>query len=234
MSEKPRQPVLHLITCAAEPMCDVEPFVKTCRELGWDVYIVATSSALKHLDTAALAEMTGHAVHGDGHSEPACPMAPAGAIAVAPASFNTINKWAYGNNDNLALRLLNEATGLGLPIVALPAPEPALARHPAFVESLARLRRWGVTVVFDPARYPPPDATPYEEIADPVPWRVAEHVIAEWTRFARLPAPGARPTGPAPPSSPPPRVPPAPAPATTRRAGARARGRASRSSAQAT
>jgi flavoprotein len=34
---------------------------------------------------------------------------------VAPATFNTINKWAQGISDTLALGLLNEATGLGLP-----------------------------------------------------------------------------------------------------------------------
>src|SRR5215510_10655650 len=56
---------------------------------------------------------------------------PATAFAAAPATFNTINKWAAGISDTLALGLLNEAIGLGLPIVAVPWPNAALARHPA-------------------------------------------------------------------------------------------------------
>jgi hypothetical protein len=42
------------------------------------------------------------------------------AIIVAPATFNTINKWAAGIADTLALGLLCEATGKGLPVVVLP------------------------------------------------------------------------------------------------------------------
>ena len=77
---------------------------------------------------------------------------PPDAFVVAPATFNTINKWALGISDTLALGLLNEAVGLGLPIVAVPWPNPALARHPAFGRSVAVLREWGVRVILDPGR----------------------------------------------------------------------------------
>lgn len=41
------------------------------------------------------------------------------AIAVTPATFNKINKWAAGISDTLALGLLIEAIGKRLPVVAL-------------------------------------------------------------------------------------------------------------------
>lgn len=40
-------------------------------------------------------------------------MPPADAIAVASATFNTINKWAAGISDTLALGILCEAYGFG-------------------------------------------------------------------------------------------------------------------------
>jgi len=79
---------------------------------------------------------------------------PASAFAAAPATFNTINKWAAGISDTLALGLLNEAVGLGLPIVTVPWPNVALARHPAFGRSISTLRGCGVTVIFDPGHLP--------------------------------------------------------------------------------
>jgi len=85
---------------------------------------------------------------------------PADAFVVAPATFNTINKWAQGISDTLALGLLNEATGLGLPTAAAPWPNAALARHPVFRRSIATLAGWGVRVILDPGRLPDATAAP--------------------------------------------------------------------------
>lgn len=63
---------------------------------------------------------------------------------VAPATFNTINKWAAGLADTLAVATLCEASGLGVPVAVLPCVGEALASHPAYRESLARLRGMGV------------------------------------------------------------------------------------------
>lgn len=65
-------------------------------------------------------------------------------MAVAPATFNTVNKWAAGISDTLALGTLNEAYGLGVPIALLPCVSDALAAHPAYRESVERLRGMGV------------------------------------------------------------------------------------------
>ncbi|HEY8047141.1 MAG TPA: flavoprotein, partial [Streptosporangiaceae bacterium] len=72
------------------------------------------------------------------------------AVIVAPATVNTINKWAAGICDTLALGILVEAIGKRLPIVAWPSTNQAHAAHPAFTENLGKLRSWGVSVLFGP------------------------------------------------------------------------------------
>jgi phosphopantothenoylcysteine synthetase/decarboxylase len=127
---------------------------------GWDVCVIATPDGTKFLDAARLADQTGHPVRSQ-YKQPDEPdvLPPADAFVVAPATFNTINKWARGNSDTLALGLLNEATGGGLPIVAAPWLGAALLRHPAFQRSIADLREWGVDIIFDPAHPSPPAGT---------------------------------------------------------------------------
>jgi phosphopantothenoylcysteine synthetase/decarboxylase len=149
--------VLYVVACGGRPAGDLPAFVQHFQEVGWEVCVVGTPSAMKFLDARALGELTGHVVRFD-YKQPDEPdvLPPAEVFVVAPATFNTINKWAYGVSDTLALGLLNEAIGLGLPVVAVPWPNRALAKHPAFVDSVARLRSWGVRVIFDPKQYPLP------------------------------------------------------------------------------
>src|SRR5215218_10155619 len=92
------------------------------------------------MDLDHLANLTGHVVRYD-YKQPDEPdvLPPPDAIVVAPATFNTVNKWAAGISDTLALGILNEALGLGLPVIAVPFPNIALARHPAFRRSMADL-----------------------------------------------------------------------------------------------
>src|SRR5262249_61786562 len=80
---------------------------------------------------------------------------PADAMLVCPATFNTINKWALGIADTLALGLLTEALGRKLPIVAAPALNNAQEAHPAFRQSVTVLRDAGVTVLYGPGIYEP-------------------------------------------------------------------------------
>ncbi len=165
------KPVLYLIACGGRPAGDLPDFVSRLMTDGWDVCVIATPSALKFMDTAQLAALTGHAVRYD-YKQPDEPdvLPPADAIAVAPATFNTINKWAHGTSDTLALGILNEAIGLGLPIVAVPVPNVALAKHPAFQESVERLRSWGVHLLFDPETYPLPTPNMGPPAAGLFPW----------------------------------------------------------------
>jgi phosphopantothenoylcysteine synthetase/decarboxylase len=147
-------------------------FIPGLQADGWDVCVIATPSALKFMDTEALAALTGHVVRYD-YKQPDEPdvLPPADAMVVAPATFNTINKWAAGISDTLALGLLNEGLGLGLPIVAVPFPNQALARHPSFRESVEKLRGWGVRLVFDPESYPLPVPNMGEGSRGLFPWQ---------------------------------------------------------------
>lgn len=65
---------------------------------------------------------------------------------MAPATFNTVNKWAAGISDTLALGILCEAYGMNIPTAVLPYVNSAQAAHPAYLQSLERLREMGVLV----------------------------------------------------------------------------------------
>lgn len=140
-------PVLYTVVCAAPPAHRIDEFVRQAQGLGWSVRIVLTPTATEWLDIPALAEVSDHPVltRPRGPDEPKA--APADAIVVVPATFNTLNKWAAGINDNAALGILNESIGLRLPIVAAPYAKATLAAHPAFERSIRALADCGVTVL---------------------------------------------------------------------------------------
>lgn len=140
--------VLYLVVCAAPPAQAVGEFVGLLQQQGWAVCVIATPRAASWMDTGALSEQTGYPVRHD-YKRPDDPdvLPPADAIAVVPATFNTINKWVTGISDTFALGLLNEAIGLKLSITVVPYVKPSLAAHPALEPNLQTLRRWGVTVL---------------------------------------------------------------------------------------
>jgi phosphopantothenoylcysteine synthetase/decarboxylase len=74
------------------------------------------------------------------------PLPPADAIAGAPATFDTIDKWAAGISDTLALGILCEAYDMGIPTVVLPCLNSAQAAHPAYRQNLERLRGMDVLI----------------------------------------------------------------------------------------
>lgn len=154
-------PVLYVIACGAPPAGQLPAFVSFAQEQGWDVCVIATPDGAKFLNGDLLAEQTSHPVRSQ-YKQPDEPdvLPPADAFVIAPATFNTINKWAQGISDTLALGLLNEAVGLSLPMAAVPWPNAALARHPVFVRSVATLRDWGVRLILDSARLPGASADP--------------------------------------------------------------------------
>jgi hypothetical protein len=164
------RPVLYLVACGAYPAGQLPPFVRDAQAQGWDVCVIATPDGTKFIDNGNLAGLTGHPVRTryKRPTEPDVLPAP-DALVVAPATFNTINKWAQGISDTLALGLLNEAVGLGLPMIAVPWPNAALAAHPVFVRSVGTLREWGVTLLFDPDRLPPATTGPRGSTPAPSP-----------------------------------------------------------------
>lgn len=141
--------VLYVIVCGTPVAGDVGVLVEHAQRAGWDTCVITTPDGRKFVNAGALASQTGHPVRtyfkspGDLDVLP-----PADAMIIAPATVNTISKWACGIADTLALGLVIEAYGLDIPLVTVPFTNNAMAAHPAFLESLQRLRSWGVTVLF--------------------------------------------------------------------------------------
>jgi phosphopantothenoylcysteine synthetase/decarboxylase len=151
------RPVLYVVASGAAPARELPALVADLTGQ-WDTCVITTPEGSRFFDVGRIAEMTGHPVR-TSFKDPDAPdvLPPASAFAAAPATFNTINKWAAGISDTLALGLLNEAIGLDLPIVTVPWPNAALARHPAFGRSVALLRDCGITVILDPENLPADD-----------------------------------------------------------------------------
>lgn len=144
--------VLYLVVCGAPRARRVGELIDLLQTDGWTVCVVATPQALSFIDRPALEAQTGYPVRSD-YKDPDLP--DPDAIAVCPATFNTMNKWALGISDTLALGLITEAIGMGIPLVAAPALNSAQAAHPAFGQSVTTLRGAGVTVLYGPGIYEP-------------------------------------------------------------------------------
>ncbi|MEU1406565.1 flavoprotein [Streptomyces sp. NPDC005728] len=146
MTPPAEKPFLYVVVCAAGIAADVGQLITTAQERGWEVGVIATPLAMGgFFDTAAVAAQTGRPLRSAWRS-PADPrpFPPPDAVVVAPATFNTVNKWAAGLADTLAVGTLCEAVGLGVPVAVLPCVADALAAHPAYQDSLIRLRGMGV------------------------------------------------------------------------------------------
>jgi phosphopantothenoylcysteine synthetase/decarboxylase len=148
------RPVLYVIASGASPARELPELIAALAD-DWDTCVITTPEGARFFDIDAMAARTGHPVRTT-FKDPAAPdvLPPAMAFAAVPATFNTINKWAAGISDTLALAMLNEAVGLSPPIVAVPWPNAALARHPAFGRSISTLRACGITIIFDPGNLP--------------------------------------------------------------------------------
>lgn len=144
--------VLYVVTSAAPSHAGpVSDLVVIAQAAGWRVYVISTPLGVRFLDPSRIQELTGEPIStdfrmpGNGTELPR-----ADAVIVAPATFNSINKWATGIADNFAIGVLCELSGYGVPIVAVPMLKPALATHPVFGRNLDVLRQMGVRVMFDP------------------------------------------------------------------------------------
>ncbi|MFF8031564.1 flavoprotein [Streptomyces sp. NPDC016626] len=147
------KPFLHVV-CAAGVAADVGGLMTAARQRGWEVGVVATPQGLAFLDVTAVQERTGHPIRSAWRTPgEARPLPPADAIAVVPATFHTINKWAAGISDSLALGIPCEAYGMGVPTAVLPCPNAAQAAHPAYARSLGVLREMNVMIgTYEPHR----------------------------------------------------------------------------------
>lgn len=175
-----RKPVLYLVACGARPAGEVARVVRRAQGDGFDVCVIATPMALRFIgDAGPLRELTGHPVRAD-YKQPDDPddLPLPDAFLVSPLTFNSLNKWAAGISDTLAMGLLNESLGLSVPVAAVPWVNAPLARHPAAAESVARLRAAGVTFLsgfgHPSSRAPDPDGPPGPAV---YPWAEVETTI---------------------------------------------------------
>lgn len=169
-----REQVLYLVVCAAGPARRVHTMVHLAQDKGWDVYCVATPSAVEHFPNLhSLEKLTGHQVRTTYRRRGDEVLPRADGVIVAPATYNTINKWAAGISDNYALNQLSELTGLGTRIVALPFINQALAANRVFQRSVAELRTAGVRVLFGPGEFVPYPPRTDELALESYPWELA-------------------------------------------------------------
>ncbi|MFI9206256.1 flavoprotein [Streptomyces sp. NPDC053048] len=156
--------------------------IRIAQAAGWDACAIFTPSAYRWASEDSddqievLEKLTGHPVRHQ-YKLPSQPdlLPPPDAILAAPLTSNSLNKWAAGISDTLALGLLTEVIGLGLPIVALPHWNDAQDRHPAVPTSVQTLRSAGVTMLLGDVGFMP--HKPRHGDLDAYPWQAAVNAL---------------------------------------------------------
>ena len=96
-------PFLYVVVCAAGIAADVGKLITAAQRREWHVGVIATPVAMNgFFDTAAVEAQTGRPIRSAWRrpGEPR-PFPDPDAVVVAPATFNTVNKWADGVADTL-------------------------------------------------------------------------------------------------------------------------------------
>lgn len=164
---------LSVIVCGAGPATAIGSLITLAHEQGWTVQVIATPAALDFFDQAAIEQQTGNPVKSQ-YSKPGAPRSHIpDAIVVAPATYNTINKWALGISDTYALGVLAETTGLDTPIVVLPFVNSALASRDPFRRSVESLRNEGVRILLGPGAFEPHPPRTGGSHTGTYPWHLA-------------------------------------------------------------
>jgi hypothetical protein len=165
--------LLAVVVCGAGPASSVMTLTGQAIVRGWTVQVVATPAALGFIDIAAIEDKTGSPVRSQ-YSAPGAPRSQVpDAIIVAPATYNTICKWAGGSSDTYALGFLAEMTGMGIPTVALPFVNAALASRVPFRRSVESLRSEGVRILLGPGGIEPHPPRTGGGAASSFPWTLA-------------------------------------------------------------
>ncbi len=168
--------VLYVVACAAGPAGEVGKLVDAALQDSWIVQVIVTPTGRDFVDVVAVESRTGRPVRseylkpGETHFDP---LPKADAIIVAPATFNTINKWAHGISDTYALGVLAECTAFRLPIVVLPFVNSALASRRPFKRNVAALREEGIRVLLGKGEFEPHEPGTGGSRIDAFPWKLA-------------------------------------------------------------
>lgn len=106
------------VVCGAPPAAYAGDLVELAKPPGWEVCVVATPLGTRFVNLERLAELAGRPVcHHFKRPSGEDPFPQPNAIAVAPATFNTVNKLVAGIADTLALALLCGYLAASVPIV---------------------------------------------------------------------------------------------------------------------
>lgn len=170
--------MLYSVICGAGPAARVAEFITLAQDAGWNVHCIATPAAVEHfIDIPELERLTGHQVR-TAYRTPGDKSFPQpDAVAVVPATYNTINKWAAGTADTYALNMLAELTGMRVPVVVLPFVNTALAANPVFDRSVTELRNAGVHVLYGANGFQPHPPRTGDSALDHYPWHLAVHAL---------------------------------------------------------
>ncbi len=135
---------LYLVTCGAPLASRIADGITAARDRGWQPFVIPTESSLRWIDLGTLDApvLSEHRAADDSERAPA-----PDAVAVVPATFNTLNAWANGTANTYPLVKLCAALGARIPTVAVPFAKHDLAGHPAWLASIAVLRYGGVSVI---------------------------------------------------------------------------------------
>ncbi|SEL61769.1 flavoprotein [Streptacidiphilus jiangxiensis] len=167
------QPVLYLLGTGAQPVLTIAAAVEQAQADGWRVCLGLTPTAARwlHPYLAGLEALTGAPVRSHYKlpgEEDVWPTADV--VLLAPATFNTINRWALGLTDSFVVGYAAEALGRGIPTVALPCVNAALAAHPQYARSVETLRLAGARVVL-----PETNTAPGQDDTPDFGWALALH-----------------------------------------------------------
>jgi hypothetical protein len=141
--------VTFMIVCAGGPMTMTLVRLQIELETGRQVSVIATPQAaawFEHYEIGPTIEkMTGWRVRSElpPPTEPTFDP-PGSSVLVSPCTLNTLTKWAAAHSDNLAVSLLCEAIGRGVPTRAEVSLSPPYASLPAARDALTRLSALGV------------------------------------------------------------------------------------------
>ena len=191
ITRNPSPGVLYILVCGSPMARDVGVLVTLAQQDGWEVCVITTPDGRKFVDVAALQLQTAHPVRSWYKSPGDSDVLPdADAMIVAPATVNTVNKWAAGITDTLVLGLLVEGYGYGVPTAVVPYTNHVMALHPALHESLAKLRDWGVHVLYgdEVCRLGGPGQT--DRYRSQFPWRRALQAVSSPVTMSSRVEPG--------------------------------------------
>lgn len=170
---------LHLLGCAAPPVMHIADAVREAQARGWQVCVGLTPTAAEWCagQLGDLEELTGHPVRSQARPIGVeRPWPTADAVAVAPATLNTVNAVALGLTVHQAAGTAIRAIGDPTPLVILPCINTALAAHPQWARSVEVLRAAGVRLLVgeggwvpnQPGHAPPPSEFPWHLLLDAV------------------------------------------------------------------